>query len=85
MHASLAAVLVQGGQATAEAAGHFEPFYPGLIILLPLIGFLLNGVLALRHGVASATAVRGGGAPAGGPGSNRAECRARGARLPSGA
>ncbi|MDA0311508.1 MAG: NADH-quinone oxidoreductase subunit L [Gemmatimonadetes bacterium] len=61
MHASLAAVLVQGGQATAEAAGHFEPFYPGLIILLPLIGFLLNGVLALRHGVASATAVRGGG------------------------
>ena len=61
MHASLAAVLVQGGQATAEAAGHFEPLYPGLIILLPLIGFLLNGVLAMRHGVASATAVRGGG------------------------
>jgi len=61
MHASLAAVFVQGGQAAAEAGGHFDPFYPGLIILLPLLGFLLNGVLALRHGVASATAVRGGG------------------------
>ena len=38
--------LLQGGQA-AETGGHFEPLWPGLIILLPLIGFLINGVLAL--------------------------------------
>ena len=39
----------------------FEPFYPGWVVLLPLIGFALNGVLALMHGRASAQAVRGGG------------------------
>jgi NADH-quinone oxidoreductase subunit L len=62
MHASLAALFVQGTQA-AEAAGggHFEPFFPGLIVMLPLLGFVLNGILALRHARASASAVRAGG------------------------
>ena len=45
----------------AEAGHAFEPFLPGLIILLPLIGFLINGALALSHGRASANAVRAGG------------------------
>ena len=30
--------------------GEFHPFLPGLILLLPLIGFLINGALALSHG-----------------------------------
>jgi NADH-quinone oxidoreductase subunit L len=44
----------------AEAAGHFEPFLPGLIVLLPLLGFVVNGALALVHGRRSAEAVRAG-------------------------
>jgi NADH-quinone oxidoreductase subunit L len=59
MIASLAAV-VQGGQTAAEG-GHFEPFVPGLVVLLPLLGFVVNGILALQHARASADAVRGGG------------------------
>ncbi|MBT3956896.1 MAG: NADH-quinone oxidoreductase subunit L [Gemmatimonadales bacterium] len=31
-----------------------------MIILLPLLGFVLNGLLAIRHGMASAVAVRAG-------------------------
>jgi len=68
MYASLAAVLFQvgeaasaGGQEAAESGAHFEPFLPGLIVLLPLLGFVLNGVLALRHATRSAEAVRAGG------------------------
>ena len=61
MHASLAVALFQGGQEAAEGAVHFEPFLPGWIVLLPLIGFIVNGVLALRHATASADAVRAGG------------------------
>ena len=60
MHATLAFGL-QGGQAAPETAAGFEPVWPGLIILLPLIGFLANGVLALWHAKASAEAVRAGG------------------------
>ena len=56
--ASLAALLQGGGQ-TADG-GHFEPFFPGLVVILPLLGFLLNGILALQHARASADAVRGG-------------------------
>jgi hypothetical protein len=42
----------------------FQPFLPGLIVLLPLLGFAANGVLALMHGRSSADAVRGlSGAP----------------------
>ncbi len=52
--------MFQGGGAQA-AAGNFEPFLPGLVVLLPLIGFLINGFLALKHARASADAVRAGG------------------------
>jgi NADH-quinone oxidoreductase subunit L len=38
----------------------FQPFLPGLVVLLPLAGFVVNGVLALMHGRASAEAVRAG-------------------------
>ena len=58
--ASLIALTQGGGQAAAEGA-HFEPFLPGLVVLLPLLGFLANGILALQHGRASADAVRAGG------------------------
>ena len=61
MYASLAALLGQGGAPAAEGAAHFEPFFPGMIILLPLLGFVLNGLLAIRHGMTSAVAVRAGG------------------------
>ncbi len=61
MLASLAVVAQGGGQAAAEGGAHFEPFFPGLVILLPLIGFAINGWLALQHARASADAVRGGG------------------------
>ena len=57
--ASLAALMQGGGQA-ADVVGHFEPFFPGLVVLLPLLGFLANGYLALQHARASADAVRGG-------------------------
>jgi NADH-quinone oxidoreductase subunit L len=61
MLASLA-VMMQGGQeAHAGAGGTFEPFFPGLVVLLPLIGFALNGLLALSHARESASAVRAGG------------------------
>ncbi len=40
----------------------FQPFLPGLVLLFPLLGFLANGVLALRAGVRSAAGVREGGA-----------------------
>jgi NADH-quinone oxidoreductase subunit L len=60
MHQALALVL-QGATEQAAEAGGFEPFFPGLIVLLPLLGFALNGLLALSHGRASADAVRAGG------------------------
>ena len=52
-----APVLVQ----EHAAGGEFHPVLPGLIVLLPLLGFVLNGVLALTHGARSADAVRAGG------------------------
>ena len=49
-------------QAAHGPAGEaFEPFLPGVIILLPLLGFLLNGVLALAASRRSANVVRDGG------------------------
>ncbi len=49
-------------QAAHGAAGEaFEPFLPGVIILLPLLGFLLNGALALAASRRSAAVVREGG------------------------
>ena len=38
----------------------YEPILPGLIVLLPLLGFVVNGALALVHGQRSAAAVREG-------------------------
>lgn len=60
MTTSLIALLQGGGQTAGEGA-HFEPFFPGFVILLPLLGFLANGWLALQHGRDSANAVRAGG------------------------
>ncbi|HSW30026.1 MAG TPA: NADH-quinone oxidoreductase subunit L [Longimicrobiales bacterium] len=61
MHATLSVLLTQGGGHEAGGGGAFEPFFPGLVILLPLLGFVINGVLALQHARASANAVRAGG------------------------
>ena len=44
----------------APAAADWQPILPGLIVLLPLLGFLLNGILALRAAVSSSAAVRAG-------------------------
>ena len=60
MHAT-SMLLTLGGGADAGGGGVFAPFFPGLVILLPLLGFAINGVLALRHANASAAAVRAGG------------------------
>jgi NADH-quinone oxidoreductase subunit L len=64
MHAMLSMLLTGGAAAVQGGAetggGTFEPFLPGLVILLPLLGFLINGVLALLHARASAVAVRAG-------------------------
>lgn len=45
-------------QDAAEAGHAWEPTLPGLIILLPLIGFVINGVLALSASRRSADALR---------------------------
>ena len=47
-------------QEAAGGAEHFHPVLPGLIVLLPLLGFLANGILALMAGVRSADALRSG-------------------------
>ena len=44
-----------------ESQATWEPFLPGLIILLPLLGFAINGALALSAARKSADAVRAGG------------------------
>ena len=44
-----------------EPQGAWEPILPGLIILLPLLGFAINGALALSAARKSADAVRAGG------------------------
>ena len=56
----LISALIQGG-GHHLGAGEYVPLVPGLILLLPLLGFLANGILALLHGRASANAVREGG------------------------
>ena len=38
----------------------FDPLLPGLIVLLPLVGFFVNGWMALAHGRRSADVVRDG-------------------------
>ncbi len=54
----LAAGLTVEGQGAGMEG--FEPFLPGLILLLPLLGFVLNGILALQAGSRSAARVRAG-------------------------
>ncbi len=54
------ALLTAGLQPQEAAAGGFEPFLPGLIILLPLLGFAINGALALVSGYRAAGEVRSG-------------------------
>jgi len=44
--------------ATAQAGSGFDPVLPGLILLLPLLGFVLNGILALVSGSRSANVLR---------------------------
>ena len=44
-----------------QEAAHWEPVLPGLIILLPLMGFVVNGILALRAAARSSAALRAGG------------------------
>ena len=44
-----------------ESQAAWEPVLPGLIILLPLLGFAINGALALSAARKSADAVRAGG------------------------
>ena len=55
------AVAVPGPGPLVQEAAHWEPLLPGLIILLPLLGFIVNGYLALRAAAHSSAAVRGGG------------------------
>ncbi len=45
---------------TVQEAASWEPVLPGLIVLLPLLGFVINGFLALRAAALSSAAVRGG-------------------------
>ena len=44
----------------APAAAGWEPLLPGLIVLLPLLGFVLNGILALQSARHSSAALRSG-------------------------
>ena len=55
-------MLVQEeAQVEAAVGPEFEPFLPGLVLLLPLLGFLVNGALALASARRAADAVRAGG------------------------
>jgi NADH-quinone oxidoreductase subunit L len=60
---TLPALLTVGAGAapvSVQAGGAFDPILPGLILLLPLLGFAVNGVLALVSGSRSATLARTG-------------------------
>ena len=58
--ARLGLYLIQAaGERVTEAP--WEPVLPGLIVLLPLLGFLINGALALAAARVSASALREGG------------------------
>ena len=56
MYLTLSMLLTQAAEHEAGGGGAFEPFFPGLIVLLPLLGFAVNGVLALMHASRSADA-----------------------------
>ena len=55
------ATIAHAAGVLPQEAALWEPFLPGWIILLPLLGFIVNGVLALRAAAHSSAAVRGGG------------------------
>ncbi len=55
---SVASVL--GSVVPAQEAAHWEPVLPGLIVLLPLLGFVVNSILALRAARWSSAEVRAG-------------------------
>ncbi|NIP57163.1 MAG: NADH-quinone oxidoreductase subunit L [Gemmatimonadetes bacterium] len=59
--AVLAAPLQEAGAGGEAARAAFEPFFPGLLLLLPLLGFALNGLLALVDARRGAAATRSGG------------------------
>ncbi len=52
--------LIGAGLGSVAQQAGYEPLLPGLIILLPLLGFVINGVLALQAGSRSAARVRAG-------------------------
>ena len=54
-------LFVMQGPGLEESQAAWEPLLPGLIILLPLLGFALNSALALSAARKSADAVRAGG------------------------
>jgi NADH-quinone oxidoreductase subunit L len=45
-------------EAVAQAGSGFNPLLPGLILLLPLLGFLVNGILALVAGSRAGNVLR---------------------------
>jgi NADH-quinone oxidoreductase subunit L len=53
-------ILAAQEAAGSHGGGAFEPFFPGLVLLLPLLGFLLNGILALQSGSRAAAEIRAG-------------------------
>ncbi len=52
--------LLTTGLAAQDAGAGFDPLLPGLILLLPFLGFVANGILALISGVRGADRVRAG-------------------------
>ena len=58
MTGSVASVVASG--VPAQEAAHWEPVLPGLIVLLPLLGFVANSVLALWAARRSSAEVRAG-------------------------
>ncbi len=57
---NLGLYLIQAAEGVATQ-DTWEPVLPGLIVLLPLLGFLINGALALAAARLSASAIRRGG------------------------
>jgi len=55
-----ALALLTAATQAAGAQGTFEPLLPGLILLLPLVGFAINGTLALKAGSRAANQLREG-------------------------
>ena len=61
MTPSVGFFLIQAaGEAAGSHGGGFEPFLPGLIVLLPFLGFVINGALALISARRGADLVRSG-------------------------